>query len=58
MLANETINKWVEDGMSKQEATRRWYELARTPLREFRRDVRRDDIRELNMDEQRLRSKL
>lgn len=55
MLANETINKWVEDGLSEIEAKRRWRKFAQAPLREFRRDVGRDPIRELNMEEQILR---
>ena len=57
--AQDTINKWIDDGLSKEEAITKWEAFMWTKLpeliRPFIKDVRYDYIRELNLDNKRLK---
>ena len=64
MIANtaqDTINKWIGDGMTKEEAIGKWQSIMRIPLpdiiRPFIKDIRYDFIRELNLDDKMLLEK-
>lgn len=53
--AQDTINKWIGDGYTKEQAIAKWESFMHISLpdiiRPFIKDVRYDDIRELQLDE-------
>lgn len=59
--AQGTVNKWIEDGMSRKEAIAKWESFMYVKLPEivkpFIKDVMYDTIREMNLDQIRLEEK-
>jgi 5'(3')-deoxyribonucleotidase len=51
---SDTINKWVKDGMTREEAIIKYQSITPYVIRSFIKDERYDFIREINLDEEML----